>query len=224
MSGPSRPDPSFQSADEESAAQSTIHAINSGAPSSPPGASSTLRIRCPHCDNLVVSQDGSLVDIICDVCGSHFSLVADRSDTRSSSVYKTLGRFDLVERLGIGAFGEVWKARDRELDRTVAIKVPRKECLSGDEAEKFLREARAAARLRHPHIVGIHEVGKQGETIYIVSDLVRGVSLADWLTAQRPHVRQAAEICRTIAGALHHAHESGVVHRDLKPANVMLDD
>jgi serine/threonine protein kinase len=72
--------------------------------------------------------------------------------------------------------------------------------------------------------VGVHEVGRDGETIYIVSDLVRGVSLADYLTGQRPTVREAAELCRDIAEALSHAHDAGVIHRDLKPSNVIVDE
>jgi serine/threonine protein kinase len=134
-----------------------------------------------------------------------------------------LGRFELIERLGVGGFGSVWKARDKELDRTVAIKIPRAGAMTGEEQEKFFREARAAAQLRHPSIVSVHEVGRDGDSIYIVSDFVRGVTLSDWLTGQKLTCREAAELCAKIADALHHAHEQGVVHRDLKPANVMID-
>ena len=95
--------------------------------------------------------------------------------------------------------------------------------MSPEEQEKFLREARAAAQLAHPNIVSVHEVGRDGDSIYIVSDFVRGVTLADWLTGQQPSGREAAELCAKMADALHHAHEKGVVHRDLKPANIMLD-
>jgi tRNA A-37 threonylcarbamoyl transferase component Bud32/tetratricopeptide (TPR) repeat protein len=133
-----------------------------------------------------------------------------------------MGRFELIERLGIGGFGSVWKARDKELDRTVAIKLPR-QALSSDEQEKFFREARAAAQLRHPNIVSVHEVGRDGDSVYIVSDFVRGVTLGDWLTGQQLTSREAAALCAKIADALHHAHEQGVVHRDLKPANIMID-
>ena len=126
-------------------------------------------------------------------------------------------------RIGVGTFGFVWKARDTELDRTVAIKIPRKGQLDPDETEQFLREARAAAQLRHPNIVSVHEVGREEDTVFIVSDFVEGVTLADWLTAQRFSVREAAELCAKIADALHHAHEAGVIHRDLKPGNIMLD-
>ena len=135
-----------------------------------------------------------------------------------------MGRFELIERLGVGGFGSVWKARDKELDRTVAIKIPRQGGMTAEEQEKFFREARAAAQLRHPSIVSVHEVGRDGDSVYIVSDFVRGVTLGDWLTGQQLTSREAAELCAKIADALHHAHEQGVVHRDLKPANIMMDD
>jgi WD40 repeat protein len=82
--------------------------------------------------------------------------------------------------------------------------------------------ARAAAQLRHPNIVQVHEVGREGDTVYIVSDFVEGLTLADWLTAKRTTPRGAAELCARVAEAMHHAHEAGVIHRDLKPSNIML--
>ena len=86
--------------------------------------------------------------------------------------------------MGYGGFGAVWKAKDPQLDRIVAIKIPRRQ-LNREETEKFLREARTAAQLVHPNIVDVHEVGLEGDLVYIVSDFVEGVSLGDWLTAKR---------------------------------------
>jgi serine/threonine protein kinase len=134
-----------------------------------------------------------------------------------------MGRFELIARVGMGAFGSVWKARDKQLDRTVAVKIPRHSAMTPDEQEKFFREARAAAQLRHPNIVSVHEVGRDGDSLYIVSDFVHGATLGDWFGSQQLTSREAADLCAKVATALHHAHEQGVVHRDLKPANIMID-
>ncbi len=136
---------------------------------------------------------------------------------------RTIGHFELLESVGGGQFGTVWKARDKKLDRTVAIKIPRRGQIEGPEAELFIREARAAAQVKHPGVVGVHEVGREDGTLYIVSDFIEGCSLKDWLSGRRLTPREAAELCVKIAEALHAAHEAGVVHRDLKPSNVMMD-
>jgi tetratricopeptide (TPR) repeat protein len=186
--------------------------------------SGRLGVRCPNCHAPTeVAVDTELTDLTCDACGSHFSLVNQAQATRLAPTLSTMGRFELIERVGFGAFGTVWKARDKELDRTVAVKIPRQGGMSPEEQEKFFREARAAAQLRHPNIVSVHEVGRDGDSVYIVSDFVHGVTLGDWLTGQQFTAREAAGLCAKVADALHHAHEHGVVHRDLKPANIMID-
>lgn len=186
----------------------------------------SMHIRCPHCQNPIeVVDDADLSDVSCPSCGSHFSLVPNTVSTVTQRVaQRDIGHFKLKQRLGMGAFGEVWQAYDSQLQRDVAIKIPRNQDLDAEDSEKFFREARAAAQLQHPSIVGIHEVGRHEDQIYIVSDLVQGVTLADRLTKGHFGAREAAELARKIAGALHFAHERGVVHRDLKPSNVMLDD
>ena len=190
-----------------------------------------LHVRCPHCHNPIeIVNDRPLTDLTCPSCGEKVTLVFDDtvdrvpgSATTASTGPKRIGHFELLETLGTGGFGTVWKARDTKLDRIVAVKIPRKGQLDREETEKFLREARAAAQLRHPGIVGVHEVGIEGETVYIVSDFIAGLSLDKWLEGQRPTPRKAAELCIKIAEALHHAHEKGVIHRNLKPGNIMLD-
>ena len=124
----------------------------------------------------------------------------------------------------MGGFGTVWKARDTLLDRTVAIKIPRREQLDPTSIEKFLREARAAAQLRHPNIVSTHEVGRDGDTLYIVSDYVRGAPLSELATDHRLEMRDAVAMVAKVADALDHAHMAGVIHRDLKPSNILVDD
>ncbi|MFQ5733609.1 MAG: WD40 repeat domain-containing serine/threonine protein kinase [Planctomycetaceae bacterium] len=183
-----------------------------------------MQVRCPHCRNPIdVVVDAPLEDMTCPSCGSDFSLIGgDETVTYLGDVRRTIAHFELRECLGTGAFGSVWKAHDAELDRTVAVKIPRKEQLSRQDADRFFREARAAAQLKHPGIVGVYEIGSEEDTAYIVSDYVEGANLKEWLTARRITPREAARLCVKLGNALHHAHEAGVVHRDLKPGNVMM--
>src|SRR5262249_46167647 len=126
-------------------------------------------------------------------------------------------------RVGVGAFGAVWKAHDAELDRVVALKIPHTGLLTHDEdLQRFQREARAAAQLRHPGIVTIHDVATMHGLPVIVADFVTGVPLKDRREAGRLTAREAAGLVADIAEAVHYAHRLGVVHRDLKPANVMI--
>src|SRR5262249_18599037 len=131
-------------------------------------------------------------EVVCPSCGSTFHLEA-RSTTAGNlrPGQRDLGKFELLDIVGIGAFGTVYKARDSELDRTVAIKVPRAGNLSSkEEADRFLREARSVAQLRHPSIVPVYETGQSDHQPYLVSEFVEGVTLADLLTARRPSFRK----------------------------------
>ncbi|MGI9427824.1 MAG: protein kinase domain-containing protein [Bythopirellula sp.] len=190
-----------------------------------PSASRGLHVRCPHCSNpMEILADMPMDDVTCRTCGSTFNLVEPEGPTLSAPTLRSLGRFDLVSRLGVGGFGTVWKARDTELDRLVAIKIPRKGQLTPTDVEQFFREARAAAQLYHPNIVSVYEVGRADDTVFIVGDLVRGVALSDYLTAQRLTFVEIAQLCVPVAEALQHAHDHGVIHRDLKPSNIMIDE
>jgi serine/threonine protein kinase len=136
-----------------------------------------------------------------------------------------LGKYELLEVVGRGAFGVVYRARDTELDRTLAIKVPRPGCLaSPEETDRFLREARSAAQLQHPHIVPLHHVGESDGRCFLVYEFVEGITLAEQLTQGRLSFAQAAELLALTAEALDYAHRHGVIHRDLKPSNILLDD
>src|SRR5262245_55873379 len=138
---------------------------------------------------------------------------------------RRLGRFELIEAVGAGAFGTVYRACDPQLDRTVAIKVPRTGSLATEEdRDRFLREARSVARLRHAAIVPVHEGGEHGEVPFLVSEFVPGTRRAEPVAASRPPPHAAAGLAAEVADALQYAHEQGVVHRDVKPSNILLDD
>lgn len=182
-----------------------------------------MQVRCPNCrESSDVDDCAELSAINCPSCGSQFSLIGEETLPHQHREKKLLGRFELIDQLGAGAFGAVWMARDTQLDRTVAIKIPRGQ-LDNNETEQFIREAQAAAQLKHPNIVAVHEVGREEGQVYIVSDYIEGLTLADWLVGQQLTFRNATQVCVKLVEALHHAHEAGVIHRDLKPTNVIID-
>ncbi len=120
--------------------------------------------------------------------------------------------------------GVVLRARDRELGRAVAIKMIREvDGLGADELQRFQREAQANARLRHPNIVALHEVGNHGGRPYLVMDLIDGRPLHHAIDEDKPTPRRVAAMIREVALALEHAHAQGIIHRDVKPANVLVD-
>jgi eukaryotic-like serine/threonine-protein kinase len=134
-----------------------------------------------------------------------------------------LGPYEIVSALGAGGMGEVYKARDTRLDRTVAIKVlPSEVAGDPDLRARFEREARAVAALDHPHICGIYDIGSVDGTHYLVMPHLDGQTLAMRLETGPLPLDQALKIAVEIADALDKAHRQGIVHRDLKPANIML--
>jgi tetratricopeptide (TPR) repeat protein len=136
-----------------------------------------------------------------------------------------LGKYALLAELGRGNFGIVYRARDTELDRIVALKIlqPAHRDSPGT-VYRFLREARAVAQLEHPHIVPIHDFDREGKTCYLVYAFVPGTTLAHHMGSGPAPYRESALLVARVAGALHHAHCQGVIHRDVKPANILLDE
>jgi Tol biopolymer transport system component len=134
-----------------------------------------------------------------------------------------LGPYEIVGPLGAGGMGEVYRARDTRLDRTVALKVL-PAALAGDPqfAERFEREARAVSALNHPHICALYDVGAQDGIRFLVMELIEGESLADRIARGPLPVPEALAYGTQVADALSRAHRQGIVHRDLKPANIML--
>ncbi len=144
-----------------------------------------------------------------------------------SLVGQSIGRFEIIEEIGRGGMGIVYRARQTALGRQVAIKVlpPQLAAREGNSVERFFREARAAAKLTHPNIVTIHDVGQQDDFYYIVMEEVKGRPLHVMLRESgRLSVKQAAAILTQVASALDYAHSQGVIHRDVKPANILVRD
>ena len=134
-----------------------------------------------------------------------------------------LGPYEILAPLGAGGMGEVYRARDTRLGRDVAVKVlPQHLSASPEDRARFRREAKATSSLNHPHICVLHDVGQEGETDYLVMELVEGETLAQWIARGPLPLVEVLKLGAQIADALDRAHRAGVIHRDLKPGNVML--
>ena len=139
----------------------------------------------------------------------------------------TVGKFEIIELLGGGGFGMVYLARDRTLNRQVALKLARSSVLADpDLKSRFLREAEALARLHHPGIIPVYEAGEHEGTCYLAVAYCAGPTLEAWLRAQPAQLdpELAARIALALAEAVEHAHQHGILHRDIKPSNVLLDE
>jgi len=140
-----------------------------------------------------------------------------------SLVGKTLGHYELLSLLGSGGMGEVYRARDKKLEREVAVKVLAADFAeNADRLRRFQQEARAVGMLNHPNILIIHEIGKQDSAPFIVSELLEGETLRDHLAQAKLSISQALAYAAQIARGLIAAHEKGIVHRDLKPENLFI--
>src|SRR5574341_1022716 len=164
-------------------------------------------VRC----EFVVSPSSSIISFMADLTG------------------RTLGKYQLQERLGRGGMAEVYKAYQPGLDRFVAVKVLHPHLAeAADFLGRFRREAQAVARLRHPHIVQVYDFDVEGEQHYMVMEYVRGATLKArlddlFVRGERMPVDEALGLFRALLDAVGYAHAQGMIHRDLKPANVMLE-
>lgn len=208
-----------------------------------------MELNCPSCKEVFAFEKplgGHSID--CPACGKPIDLVgmltasfevetplAANSDwldikqsgvggNHSLGVGDSVAHFNLLKELGRGGFGTVFEAYDQRLDRYVAIKVPHLSQLSNKQAEVFLREARLAAQLQDNNIVSVFEIGQVDDRAFIVSELIRGKTLGQWLLAAPRSERQLVSILKTLAMAVDRAHQAAIVHRDLKPSNVLVDE
>ncbi|HWB10964.1 MAG TPA: protein kinase [Pirellulales bacterium] len=188
---------------------------------------------CPECGRALdqLFDDGDQVVLQLRRLGAVAGHTSEENSPASlssncSELPRRLGKFELLEELGSGSFGVVFRARDTELDRLVAIKLLRAGRLaSRADLDRFLREARSAAQLKHPGIVSLYEIGQTDEGVsYLIEEFVEGMTLAGRLEKGRYAPREAAELVGNVADALDYAHRHGVIHRDIKPSNILLDD
>src|SRR5579863_3859115 len=140
---------------------------------------------------------------------------------------KHIGRYEILDELGQGTMGRVFRARDPAIDRIVAVKTILSAALASGQGEeprqRFYREARAAGALTHPGIVAIFDIGEHEGVPFLVMEFVDGQTLSTVMKrGERKSLDQACEICQKIAEALGYAHRHGVVHRDIKPANILM--
>jgi hypothetical protein len=163
--------------------------------------------------------------------GTHYirlpsqATIPPRKPAAAAQLPERFGRYRIVRNLGSGAMGDVYLADDTQLDRHVALKIPRfTDDRDDDLIERFYREARAAATVRHPNLCPVHDAGEIDGIHYLSMAFIEGRPLYDVLADKgRPSQRDAATLALKLAKALDAAHTSGVIHRDLKPANIMID-
>ena len=160
---------------------------------------------------------------MCQDSTSDDQTVSFRGDSRPPPEH--IGRYVVQRELGHGSYGKVYLADDQELQRRVAIKVPRADRVDpGETVERFLEEAQTVAQLRHASIVAVYDVGRSEDGWpFVVMEYVEGITLKERLASGRPSPAQAAEWIAEVADAIGYAHRQGFIHRDLKPANVLLD-
>jgi WD40 repeat protein/tRNA A-37 threonylcarbamoyl transferase component Bud32 len=178
---------------------------------------------CPHCRHPVDPPSADQPVGACPECGGSFRLEGVEVPT-AAEVIRQLDRFRLIDRVGRGSYGTVWRALDPGLDHVVALKVPHASLLaSSGSVERAWREARAAAQLSHPGIVRIYEVVTLGGLPVLVTHLIDGVPLHELPRERRLTFKEAAGLVAEVADALDYAHGKGLVHRDIKPGNIMIE-
>ena len=168
----------------------------------------------------------SEAEVLTDAGGDNSTLGrTDGSRVAFAFAPPTIPGFELNELLGRGGSGVAWRARDTRLDRTVAIKFllnNEKDAKAEANSERLSREAAAAANLLHPSIVQVHQIGEAGGVPFLVMEYVEGGSLAEELRAGPMPAEKSVELVTSIADAVQHSHEKGIIHRDIKPGNILL--
>jgi eukaryotic-like serine/threonine-protein kinase len=145
------------------------------------------------------------------------------NENSGTLIGELIGHYRIESLIGVGGMGEVYRARDEQLSRKVALKLlPRQLTADETQVSRFKTEARAASALNHPNILTVYEIGSEGDRQFIATEFIEGVTLRAWLSGGKIGLRDALEVAIQVASGLAAAHEAGVVHRDIKPENIML--
>ncbi|MCA9663420.1 MAG: serine/threonine protein kinase, partial [Myxococcales bacterium] len=159
-------------------------------------------------------------------CKNGASPAADAEHLEGDEAPPTIGRYPILRRLGAGGMGVVYAAYDEVLDRKVAIKVLRPSVIDvdGRRRDRLLREAQAMARITHPNVVTVHDVGTTGDQIFVAMEFVAGATVQEWLAAEERPWQEIVAVFRQAADGLAALHDAGLVHRDVKPSNMILGE
>ncbi len=191
------------------------------------------RASCPRCGAPLA--EGGVLSGLCPACllrqgvGDPAPFLHDAArpsgaEVELSAIQRDFPQFEILELVGRGGMGLVYKARQPRLDRTVALKILAPEVMSQPAfAERFLREARALARLNHPNVVAVHDFGEVNGRYFLVMEYVEGAHLRQLIELGRLRAADALRLVPEICAGLQYAHEQGIVHRDIKPENILVD-
>lgn len=185
-------------------------------------------VECPHCSTRFRVQISQMTGTISDFAkGDSSSLPGVKSRGSFSDTFmesKTIHGYDIIEPIGAGGMGMVYKARQASLDRIVAMKVMRGTQFSDPDLQtRFVREVKTAGGLQHPGIVPVYDAGESDGTLFYTMEFVEGKTIKEYVLGKEMSVREITELMLHVADALAYAHEMGVVHRDLKPGNIIVD-
>lgn len=185
--------------------------------------------RCPHCHAGVnFRQDADLQDCLCPHCERRFNLIPPDASPKRLAMPDKVGIYSLKKhpRIGVGPFGNVYRAKDGESQDPIVIKVSRGGEVNEKEMSKFLATLRSVMQLKHANIAAVRELDQADDRVYLVSRFITGLDLSEYLLGtpgRQLSMKEIASLCALIASVLHHAHKFGVVHGNLKPTNIRLD-
>ena len=186
------------------------------------------------CDQCHGELPGDAPEELCPKCllklgGAELGILVRRQEAGaevhgSEAAGRKFGNYEVLEKIAQGGMGAVYKARQLNLDRLVALKLlPFGQFSRDDLLQRFRSEASAAAALQHPNIVAVHDVGEHDGQPFFSMDFVEGRTLAELVRDQPLPAKRAAAYLKTIAEAVHYAHQHGILHRDLKPSDILID-